>query len=170
MLHKSFLLLLMTLPLVCIAQVYKHVDEHGNVTFTDKPPADSELIEVRAPNTLAAPPKIEYATESRKEPEVASESYTLAITAPANETVIPNGPGNFSVTASVTPGLQGGSRLQLLIDGEPRGEPQKGTSWALTNVYRGAHQLVVVALDSKDKEVGKSDPVTVYVFRPSINR
>ena len=170
MLHKSFLVLLMAVPVVCIAQVYKHVDENGKVTFTDRPAANSERIEVRAPNTLAAPPEIEYATEPKKEPVVASQSYTLEITSPANETVIPNGPGNFSVSASVSPGLQGGTQLQLLIDGEPRGEPQQGTSWALTNVYRGAHQLVVVALDGNGKGVGESDPITVYVFRPSINR
>ena len=151
-----------------VAQVYKHVDENGNITFTDTPPADSELIEIRAPNSISAPVPIEYHQEAA--PTVAAaEKYKVEITAPANETIIPRGPGNFSVSASVTPGLQADSRLQLLIDGAARGEPQGGTSWALTNVFRGTHTLEVAVVDGKGKQLAKSAGITVFVFRPSSN-
>jgi hypothetical protein len=171
MFRKGLPIALATLILACtaqvgFAQVYKHVDENGNVTFTDKPPADAELIEIRSPNSISAPVAIEYHKEAAPKAE-AGESYTVNITAPADETIIPRGPGNFSVSASVTPSLQGDSRLQLLIDGAASGEPQSGASWALTNVFRGTHTLEVAVVDDKGEQLAKSAPVTVYVFRPS---
>jgi hypothetical protein len=173
MFRNGLIIALASLVLVCaaqvgVAQVYKHVDENGNITFTDKPPADAELIEIRSPNSISAPVAIEYHQEAAPKAEVA-EGYTVKITAPANETIIARGPGNFSVSASVTPGLQAESRLQLLIDGAARGEPQSGTSWALTNVFRGTHALEIAVVNAKGKQLAKSAPITVYVFRPSSN-
>jgi hypothetical protein len=166
MFRYGLLISLAFLSLVCSAQVYKHVDEDGNVTYTDKPPAESELIEIREPNTLAPPPKIDY---PKKAPKAAATSYDVKITSPAPETVIPRGPGNFSVSASVSPSLQSGAQLQLLLDGVKEGEPQRGSSWALTNVYRGARELSVAVIDARGKELARSEPVTIYVFRPSKN-
>ena len=167
MLRYSLMIALASLSLVCAAQVYRHVDEHGNVTFTDQPPPDAERVEIREPNTLAAPPVIERAPEASPEPQPVE--YEVTITAPAPETAIPRGPGNFSVSASVTPGLNSGYQLQLLIDGAEEGEPQRATNWALTNVFRGARQLEVIVIDERGKELARSPAVTVYVFRPSSN-
>jgi len=167
MLRSGLMIVLASFSLVCMAQVYKHVDENGNVTFTDQPPPNSVPIEIREPNSLTAPAKIEYAPKAKPEP--ATAGYEVKITAPANETVIPRGPGNFSVSASVAPSLQSGATLQLLIDGVAQGEPQRSSSWALTNVYRGTRLLSVAVLDDRGKELAKSPEVTVYVFRPSSN-
>lgn len=169
MIRNGLIIALASISLVCVAQVYKHVDENGNVTFTDKPPPNSELIEIREPNTLAAPANIEYHTETAPEAAAVAEGYAVKITSPANETVIPRGPGIFSVSANVAPSLQSGSKLQLLIDGVAEGEPQRSSTWALSNVYRGTRQLEVVVLDDGGKELAKSKAVTIYVFRPSRN-
>lgn len=169
MLRNGLMIALTSISLVCVAQVYKHVDENGKVTFTDKPAAGSVLIEIREPNTLAAPAKIEYYTETAPAAAAVAKGYEVKITAPANETVIPRGAGNFSVSANVSPDLQSGSKLQLLIDGVAEGEPQRSSSWALSNVFRGTRQLEVVVLDDRGKELAKSEAITVYVFRPSKN-
>ncbi len=165
---KHILIALLFLPVLALAQVYKHVDENGNVTFTDKPPEGSQKIEIRPTNTSAPPPVIAYPAQEATV-EVAAVKYSLEITSPNNDTIIPRGPGNFSVSASITPSLQGGHKLQLLLDGVPEGEPQSHSSWALTNVFRGSHLLEVKLLNEKGKEMAKSGPVTVYVFRPSSN-
>ena len=96
-------------------------------------------------------------------------SYSVAITSPDNETTIAMGPGNFSVSAAVEPALGEGGLLQLFIDGAPSGEPQAGGSWALTNVFRGAHDLSVAVVDSKGARLAESAAVRVYVLRPSVN-
>ena len=95
--------------------------------------------------------------------------YSVTITSPANETTIPMGPGNFSVNAAVAPALGEDMLLQLLVDGTPSGSPQANTSWALTNVFRGAHDVTVAVVDASGKQLTVSGPVRVYVLRPSIN-
>ena len=149
------------------AQVYRHVDEEGNVTFSDQPAEDAERIEIGPTNTTPPPPADAFPPPP-PEPEVDSGPlYELAITSPEDETIIPRGPGNFSVTASVAPSLQPPHKLQLMMDGAPREEPQTGTTWNLTNVFRGEHSIQVAVIDGEGTEVGISEPIRVFVFRPS---
>lgn len=149
------------------AQIYKHVDENGNVTFTDKPSDDAQPVELQTPNSSPPPPQSNYPTPTPPPSTGAVSAYQVTINSPANDSIIPNGPGNFSVSASVSPQLAPGNKLQLLVDGTANGEPQMSGNWALTNVFRGEHTLVVNVVDSKGKQVAASGPVKIAVFRPS---
>lgn len=169
---RALFVLLLAIPLATTAQIYKTTDENGNVVFTDQPPAgdnSGKRIELNPTNT-AAPPPVITRSSVEEEPNLPDPvSYDIDITSPANETTIPMGPGNFSVTASINPAPGEGETLQLLVDGAPRGEPQPSSSWALTNVFRGAHDLTVSLLDAKGATLATSSPLRVYVMRPSIN-
>ncbi len=172
---RFLLLALLALPLAVTAQIYRTVDENGNVVFTDTPPADGtsgEEVELQPINTTPPPePRPDLAP---REPEVAESEpdaveYGVAITVPANETTIPMGPGNFSVSAVVRPALGADHSLQLYMDGTPWGDPQSVPSWALTNVFRGAHDITIAVVDGTGEHLSVSEPVRVYVLRPSIN-
>lgn len=161
------------LPQLSAAQIYKSTDEQGNVTFSDMPPAEgpSEQIKLRETNS-APPPEMtepQQPDSGTAEEEPAGIEYSVAITSPANETTIPMGPGNFSVSATVEPGLSSGSLLQLYIDGSASGNPQSSNTWELTNVFRGAHDLSVAVVDDRGDQLAASEPVRVYVLRPSVN-
>ena len=153
-------------------QIFRTTDEQGNVIFTDKPPASStttEAVDLPPTNTTPAtpiPPRPKPKPE-REEPEAAG--ITVAITVPPNETTIPLGPGNFAVNVDVEPALGQGATLQLYMDGIPWGDPQRNNSWALTNVFRGAHDITVAVVDEQGQHLASSEPVRVYVLRPSIN-
>ncbi|MCB1842742.1 MAG: DUF4124 domain-containing protein [Halioglobus sp.] len=172
--RSACLVLSLLTPLLGIADssIYRTVDADGNVIFTDAPPANpdsqSERVDVRRTNTAPPPPTAlrpaEAATPEPTDPSKAS--WTVRITAPANETTIPMGPGNFSVSAAVTPALGAGQRLQLLMDGGPHGDPRQDGAWQLTNVFRGEHKLAVSVVDKSGKALATSEPVTVYVMRP----
>jgi hypothetical protein len=153
------------------AQIYKTTDEHGNIVYTDTPPASgnsTEKIKLNPTNTAPPPPDIfRPAPGDPEQPE--QVNYTAEIVSPANETTIPMGPGNFSVTAKVNPAPGAGESLQLYVDGTPWGEPQAAASWALSNVFRGAHDLTVSLLDYEQVPLITSDPIRVYVLRPSIH-
>jgi hypothetical protein len=157
---------------VSSAQIYKTTDENGNVVFTDTPPADSsvaEQVHIRELNT--APPPAQQ-TSPTPAPETSAQQapeFSVAITEPANESTIPNGPGNFSVRGSLKPALKRGQLLQLYLSGEPWSDPQRSPAWELVNVFRGAHDLTIGVLDSDGKSLAISEPVRVYVHRPSIN-
>jgi Domain of unknown function (DUF4124) len=154
-----------------LAQIYKTTDAQGNVVFTDQPPADggqAEQVELHPLNTTPATP-VRPRPQPAKAADAPKAQYQVSIQAPANETTIPMGPGDFSVIAATQPPLAGGERLQLLLDGEQQGEPQAGGSWQLSNVFRGARQITVQRQSAEGKVLATSEPVTVYVHRPSVN-
>ena len=156
-----------------IAQpMYKVTDADGNVTFTDTPPLSSdgkiEEHSVHAPNS-AKP------TEATRAPAESVEveepiRYDTRIVTPADNATIPMGPGNFSVQVSLSPRLEAGENLLLLMDGEPVGTPQRIPNWQLSNVYRGEHRLQVLRVDDEGAELDASNISTVFVMRPIVRQ
>jgi hypothetical protein len=164
-------LLVFSLGSVAQQTVYRTTDAQGNVVFTDTPPtngAQADRVEIRTTNTVR-PVEVPSPAAPADTSEAEVVSYSVTITDPANETSFPMGPGNFSVSASVSPAITEAENLQLFIDGTPRDEPQKESTWDLTNVFRGRHDLTVGVIDAAGKTLALSDPVTVFVFRPSTN-
>ena len=154
-------------------KIYKVVDEEGNVTFTDTPPNDADAIvephSILGTNTT---PAVATAPENaiKTDQADAKASYVTQIVSPTDESTIPMGPGEFVVEAEVSPGLDNGEQLILLLDGEAVGAPQSFPRWQLTNVFRGAHQLQVVRVGKTGAAQSQSTEHTVYVMRPSVNR
>jgi len=171
--HRLLLLVALLAPLTVVADaVYRTVDAQGNVIFTDTPPADgsaADRIEIQRTNTVQPPPVTRPPEPVKTEPEVAAPEYEINITAPANETSFPMGPGNFSVSVSVQPALEKYDGLQLFMDGAPWGGPQRDSMWDLTNVFRGQHDITVGVIDKDGETLAMSPPVRVFVHRPSIN-
>lgn len=163
-------LAIIAVPALAQSSIYRTVDENGNVVFTDAPPAGNkqpiERIEKQHINSMPPPDQVEAPAAPESGSDDTATSFTVEITAPVNETTIPNGPGNFSVSARVAPALDGGQSLQLFMDGAPWGDPQRGARWSLTNVFRGQHDITVAVLDGSGETLSMSDPVRVYVFRP----
>ena len=148
---------------------FRVTDADGNVTFTDTPPVSgASAIEgksVHAPNS-AKPTQTTRAPVEVEEPT----RQDTRIVARADNPTIPMEAGNFVVQAAWTPRLASGETLQLLLDGEPVGAPQRIANWQLTNVYRGQHRLQVVRLDESGTQLDTSAASTVYVMRPTVNR
>ena len=155
------------------AQIYKTTDEQGNVVFSDAPPAGSSTSEqVALPRTNTTPPPPTIAPIPRPKAGTQDSDVApveVAITSPENETTIAMGGGIFSVSASISSGSSQGQTLQLLMDGSPQGEPQETGTWTLENVLRGPHDLVVEVHGRDGKVLAKSEPIRVYVLRPSVN-
>lgn len=153
--------------------VYKVVDEEGNVTFTDTPPSDaSAIVEAHSllgTNITPAVSATQAATEQTARPDEVPR-YVTRITSPASETTIPMGPGDFTVEADVSPNLETGEQLILMLDGKPVNAPQLASTWQLTNVFRGEHRLQIVRVTEEGEPQSKSPEHTVYVMRPTVGR
>ena len=170
---------LLLLPQLGATQIYKTTDEQGNVSYSDTPPTDgpSEQVKLRETNSAPPPEMAEpMPSSSSTAPDTAPDTadteeapYSVSVASPANETTIPMGPGNFSITAALEPALSQGALLQLYVDGSTSGNPQSSNSWTLTNVFRGAHDLKVMVVDRKGDQLAESGSVRVYVLRPSVN-
>jgi hypothetical protein len=168
-----YLLLVLVLASAAVsAQIYRTTDEQGNVIFTDRPPAEQgtevEAVELNRTNTTPPPAeRPDLAPAAKPDKAAVTPNYAVSITAPADDTVIPMGPGNFSVAAATSPALAEGETLQLILSGTPWQEPQTRGQWNLTNIRRGEHDIVVLRLDPKGKELAASEPVRILVLRPT---
>jgi hypothetical protein len=160
-------------PLLVSAQIYRTVDEEGNVVFTDRPVdrTEAQEIQLNQTNRVRSPevketPAPESAVHAAEPPVI---EYKVAIISPEHESTIPMGPGDFSVSAMVRPSLGSVEKLQLLLDGGPQGGLQLGSSWNLTDVARGAHDIAIAVIDKNGEQIAVSNPTRVYVMRPSVN-
>lgn len=166
--------LLTAAPLVA-QPIYKVTDEKEGVVFTDRPPATAspdavEQVELPELNTApAVTPSPRSSRSSDNRPAEAAKP-SVRITSPGNESTIAMGPGDFTVEARVEPPLGPRERLQLTIDGAPHGTPQASPQWQIRGALRGPHDLQVTRLNTRGRELARSDTVRIYVLRPSIQR
>ena len=177
--HAQFLLTAGWVAALCAGHltaaetIYKVVDEEGNITYTDTPPNDADaMVEPHSILGTNTTPAVATAPENaiKTDQADAEASYVTRIVSPADESTIPMGPGDFVVEAEVSPGLDNGEKLILLLNGEAVGAPQSFPRWQLTNVFRGAHRLQVVRVSKTGAAQSQSTEHTVYVMRPSVNR
>ncbi len=148
------------------AEVYRSVDENGNVVFTDKPSPDAELIEVDELQTIKPPPvgKFKYTPPPAKP----KPKYTeVSITSPQHDAAIRDNAGNVTVNISTKPGLQANHHLVLYLDGK---EIMLGmaTAKAFSGLDRGSHQLRAVVKDADGHIQLSSSSVTFYLLRQSV--
>jgi hypothetical protein len=152
----------------CFAQaIYKHVDEEGNVTYTDSPPDKSaEAIELPPINTQPAP----IVTETNQRRSIDSSGpvvYQVRLLAPANDTAIPAGQRSFKVSAEIQPQPRFRPLYQLIMNGETA---QSGSSpnFTVNEPFRGSHSVKIIMLDENNTYVAESESIIVHVIRPTL--
>lgn len=147
-------------------EVYKSVDENGKVTYSDAPTGKKiDPVDLPQINTT---PAVEPKPYNAPAPKQAAPQYRVAITSPSNGAEILAGQRDLSVSARVEPPLDDGYSAQLFMNNSPYGGAQPSTSFVITEIIRGEHQLSVAILNPSGKIVARSSSVTVYVRRPTI--
>ena len=142
--HSSLaLILLFALGIPAQAEIYKTVDEDGNVVFTDIPPREddenAEQIIVENPNSFAVEEAIPNAeawiveAEEGEEQEPPFRYTALEIVSPSDDEPVRENAGNITIVTNISPRLQRDHVARLLMDGVMVQEgPQ--TSFSLVNV------------------------------------
>ena len=99
---------------------------------------------------------------------VGPETYIGAvIVSPGNDAAVRGNAGNLTVRARIDPQLQNGHRLQLLLDGVPRGVARRMPAFELQNIDRGTHSLQLQILDNAGGVVFTGAPSTFHLLRHS---
>ncbi len=166
---RSLIAILLLVPLVASAEIYRYVDDEGNVVFTDEPPADdAEPLELEPlPTTrfeTGTPPP---ATDTADQPATGPAYARVAIAAPAPEATVRNATQTVPVSVELEPALQPDHTLTVFLDGQPRITGATGTSHTLENVYRGRHTVAAAVLDAAGNEIARSETVTFFKHQPS---
>lgn len=152
------------------AQVYRHVDAHGNVTFSDEPTEGAEPIEVKPVTTITLPkPQVVQETEKlRQEVQKEGAVYdSVSISYPENGQAFHSGNGDIEFRLASTPGLQPGHKYELTLDGQPVGQSTSGRI-LVNNIFRGTHEARAYIIDEKGIQIKAGPAVTFTVHRPSL--
>lgn len=161
-----------------LAEVYKSVDENGNVIFTDKPSENAEKIHVKEVQTiktekprLEEPALEEEGLEEEADEEEGPRYTSVAITSPENDAAVRANDGNITISAVVEPTLKTdtGDHLALYMDNKLV-SAGPGTQFNLSNVDRGTHSFSVAVVDKDGKELLRSAAISFTVQRHSVNQ
>ncbi|MBW8191157.1 DUF4124 domain-containing protein [Neiella marina] len=159
--------LLSTWTLTSNATVYSWTDENGNVVYSDLPRPGADTIDLRArvqnvTDTATALPTLQTASTSESIPQPA-----ISISEPENDATIRSAEGNLMIAAELAIPAGVTQRLQLLIDGETQGKPQREKTFVLTGVERGTHTLQLQLVNNQGSVLASSPTTTIHMHRPS---
>ena len=151
------------------AEVYRHVDAQGNVTFSDEPMEGGQEVKVKPVTTITLP-KPEAVRETRKlreEVEREGAAYeSVSFAHPQDEQAFHSGSGDVSFEVRSTPGLKRGHKYEITLDGQPVGQSASG-SVTVPNIDRGTHSAAVHIIDENGVQVKTGQPIRFTVHRPS---
>jgi hypothetical protein len=161
--------LMLALPLAAAAEVYKWVDEKGVVHYTDKPPEDNAKPAKLPPlQTYKGGTVPDLQRFDKPVPGAAPAGKAqIQVVTPSPDETFRGGERTVPVAVLVTPALTEGQKLVYLLDGQPS-PPTSDTSFAFTQVERGAHTVSVTLLDAAGQEVGRSQSVTFHMKPPIV--
>ncbi|MCP1673361.1 hypothetical protein J2T57_000453 [Natronocella acetinitrilica] len=160
-------LLLLLLPALSLSQVYRHVDEQGNVSFSDQPRPGAEEIQLDTLPTYQprTPPRRQQ--QSAQQAESASERYrTVAIASPGHDDVVRDNQGLVTVRVESEPSLHDGHRYRLLLNGDAVAAGRQA-SFQLEGIHRGEYSLQVEIINRSDDVVARSESSTFYMLQAS---
>lgn len=181
--HKSLFFIFLGIALVVVAlplgaQVYKVVDEDGNVTYTDQAPIDgSKPVELRPISVIEAP-TYEKAPETAKDEDAEGEkemslSYLrknfkdFAIVSPQQEESVWRPDGPIPIAWNTQYALQEGMQVIIYLDGK-RHTATTQQMIAVPNMDRGEHTVKAELRDAKNRIVATADPVVFFVRQPGL--
>jgi len=177
--YVTLVLLLAMVSVPLAAQVYKTVDEDGNVVYTDQAPKDgSPPIKLRPLSVIETP---EYARPAKPTPESdAGESgkemslrylrknyADFAIISPQAEETVWQPESVITIAWNTRYQLQAGMQVTVSVDGVA----QKTTSEqviSLAALDRGEHTVTAELTDGQNRRVATAEPVTFFVRRPGL--
>ena len=169
--------LLLLLPLVTGAEIYKHVGEDGVIRYSDEPPSkDAKPVELPPVQTFSTDDTGTYDSSSEGEEEETpasilmreSASYAgIQLVSPTAEQVFNQANPEVNASAVVEPGLAQGDRVVFLVDGLPVPAPEGQTSVSLANLDRGSHTVQAVVMDRNDAIQIQSETINFHLHQPS---
>jgi hypothetical protein len=169
-------------PAEAATRIYRTVDEHGNVVFTDVPPRPGEpgqAVELGEGTIFTSPPQPaaqmrledwlgETAAGNQDDEDSDTAYQSLRIVAPAHDEGLRDNAGNVTIRTELVPDLRAGHLLQLYMNGTLVQSVRSGNTFQLTEVDRGTHTIEVRVVDASGSHLIRSAPSTFHLQRRSV--
>lgn len=144
--------------------IYKVVDEHGNVTFTDqKPSEDAEPMKL--PELMPATGRVaEEVIEAEAEdaPEQATERLQFRITSPAPDADVMSPDGSLTVELDSNVPIPSSAQVVLYINGVAQ-EPTFGSRIVVEEIGAGEHSLRAELQTASGRMLAISEEIYVRI-------
>lgn len=162
------------------AQVYKTVDEEGNVTYTDTPPGDGSKPIKLAPISVIEAPGYEQPEKAAADGAEGEEGKEMslrylrknyadfAIVAPQQEESVWNPESAMTVAWNTRFKLQPGMQVTIYVDGKQQARTTEQIIAVTERLDRGEHRVEAQLTDAKNRKIATAEPVTFFVRRPGL--
>jgi hypothetical protein len=165
--RKYLFLLLLLFCFSASAEIYKWVDQYGNVHFSDSEKNGSQQVELPKANTYTPPKRVEVPVSPEGE-EQATGYTDMAIVKPEQNETIRSNIGDVSIAINLTPALRPGDSVTLYMDGKELLKGESQTSFSLTGVERGSHTLRATVIGSEGTELISSKSILFHLHKVSV--
>jgi hypothetical protein len=160
------------------AEIYKTVDENGNVVYTDRAPAEGakamdlpglsiiEMIRSEPKDTPAPVADDQDAVTSIRELRRGYRDFSISQPV-AEETYWGTG-GEVALAWDTRYRLQPGMTVTFYVDGVAQ-EPTTAEAITVSRLDRGAHTVYAELMDARHRKIATADSVTFYIQQYSIH-
>lgn len=152
------------------AEVYRVLDEDGNVIFSDKPSPGAVEVEIDHVQTIS-PPKVKDFKYKPSVKDKTGDDYTsLEIVSPENDQIFTGKAVEVSVNILIQPALNTsrGDRLILTMDGIKQAD-STSTSFTFGKLDNGKHTVKVVVVNKDGNPLKSSETVSFTInFRSDL--
>jgi hypothetical protein len=170
---KSLLVSIIFFTTIADAQLYKGLDNEGNVVYSDQPFENAEKFTPASLSVIDTPKKApEPSKVTKDEEEVKPFKYTdFDIASPKDNETIWDNP-QLAVTLRLKPELNTEEEHSawLLLDGKVIVKNSQTTTLQIGRLERGAHQLQAQVRDKAGKVVVRSRSIVVHIKNTTIQR
>jgi hypothetical protein len=156
-----------------LAETYVRVEKDGSKTYSDRPLAGGQPVDIQPAQTYSAPPPPPIGTANSNLPreqqllkEMTDFRYTSCVLTPKSDEIFQN-PTSLTVAVALQPGLRPGDVVDLRVDGTAPPVPN-ALSYTLAQPIRGAHTATLLIKDRYGKTMCSAN-TTFHVFRASLN-
>ena len=169
---KYFFTLLCLLASAAYADVYRSVNEAGEIVFTDVPTEGSVRVEL-PPLSTVKPPEQSRASRPARPPgaEEKGPAYLrFEVATPEHDASVWDNQGNIKLGVLLEPALQtrNGHKIQYYLDGQPYGIAEQSLVNHFKGLDRGTHTLGAAVVNAEGETVLSADPVTVHLHKASV--
>jgi uncharacterized protein DUF4124 len=149
------------------APAWTWVDANGTVHYSDRPVPGARQVELAGAQGFGTQGAAR-AARAGDETATPGAPYQVDVVSPADQETLWNIGTQLPVQVRIQPELQNGHRYDLVYDGQRRNVNTSAGRVTLPDVFRGAHTLQVVIIDSAGAEIMRSAPRTFFVQQTSV--
>jgi len=171
---SAMVVFLLSFSAVWAADIWKTVDEDGNVIYTDQPPKDGskpmdlpELSIIETDIQEQATPVVEEGVKAPTSGDLRKLYRDFRITRPLPEETFWGTANTVVVTwdsnTPITPDLN----IRLFVDGKAQAAP--ATGGVSLNLERGEHKVFAELRDARNRRIMKTGTVTFFIKQHSAN-